>query len=154
MDNNLIEIFSPIDAIYLSESFCEMMNSQSCDCDSLVIKCRNEFILLNYINRGDNGYIEWESLFPFDANAYPYEVKITDKIFKFDRVSYSEEGFVEGVRFSADGVFLFIFGSKHNLILTISKYDLFEDVKMDFPETEAVLQIISRKENTYDCSVC
>lgn len=145
MDNNLIENFSPIDAIYLSKSFCEMMNSQSCDCDSIVIKSSDKFILLNYFSRDDDGYIEWENLFSFDADAYPYEVNLSNNVFKFDRVSYSEEGFVEGVRFTANDVFLFIFGYKHNLILTMSKYDLFEDIKMEFPETEAILKISSQK---------
>jgi hypothetical protein len=145
MDNNLIENFSPIDAIYLSKSFCEMMTSQSCDCDSIVIKSGDKYILLNYFNRDDDGYIEWDNLPSFDTDTYPYEINLSNNVFKFDRVSYSENGFVEGVRFTADDVFLFIFGSEHNLILTMSKYDLFEDIKMDLPKTEAVLQIISRK---------
>ncbi len=145
MDNNLIESFSPIQAIYISKSFFEMMNPQSCDCDSLVIRSGDKFILLNYCSHDDNGYIEWENLSSFDANAYPYEVDLGDNVFRFDRVNYSNEGFVEGVRFTANDVFLFIFGSEHNLILTMSKYDLFEDIKMDFPETEAILKIISQK---------
>ncbi len=145
MDNDLIESFSPIQAIYISKSFCEMMNSQSCDCDSLVIRSGDKIILLNYYNHDDDGYIEWESISSFDANAYPYEVDLGDNAFRFDRVNYFKEGFVEGVRFTANDVFLFIFGSEHNLILTMSKYNLFEDIKMDFPETEAILKITSQK---------
>ena len=145
MDNKLIESFSPIQAVYLSKSFCEMMNSQSCDCDSLIIKSEDKFIILHYYNRDDDGYIEWESISSFDVNAYPYEVDLGNNVFRFDKVDYSKEGFVEGVRFTANNVFLFVFGSEHNLILTISKYDLFEDIKMDFPETEATLKIISHK---------
>ena len=76
MDNNLIENFSPIDAIYLSKSFCEIMNSQSCDCDSLIIKSEDKFIILHYYNRDDDGYIEWESISSFDVNTYPYEVDL------------------------------------------------------------------------------
>ena len=121
------------------------MTSQSCDCDSLVIRSGDKLILLNYYNHEDDGYIEWKSISSFDANSYPYEVELGDNVFGFDRVNYSKAGFVEGVRFSADGVFLFIFGSEHNLILTISKYDLFEDIKMELLNTEAALQIISRK---------
>ncbi len=145
MDNNLIESFSPIQAIYISKSFCEMMNSQSCDCDSIVIRSGDKFIVLNYRSYNDDGYIEWENLSSFDANAYPYEVDLGDNVFRFDRVSYSDEGFIEGIRFTANDVFLFIFGSEHNLILTMSKYDLFEDIKMAFPETEAILKITSQK---------
>jgi len=34
-------IIPKIDAIYISDSLFEMMNGQSCDCDSLIIKCGN-----------------------------------------------------------------------------------------------------------------
>lgn len=145
MNNKLIESFSPIQAIYLSESFCEMINSQSCDCDSIVIRSGDKFIILNYRTFNNEGYIERKPLLYFNANTYPYEVDLSDNVFKFDKISYSDEGFIEGIRFTATNVFLFILGSEHNLILTMSKYDLFEDIGMDFPETEAILKIRSHK---------
>ena len=80
MDKNLIEKFSPIDAIYLSKSFCEMMTSQSCDCDSIVIKSGDKYILLNYFNRDDDGYIEWDNLPSFDTDTYQIRLGLHEQI--------------------------------------------------------------------------
>ena len=145
MDNNSIQIFSRADAVYLSASFCEMVNSQSCDCDSIVIRSGDNFVVLNYKNINNDGCIDWKSLPSFDKNEYPYEVNLSDNVFIFDKFSYTDKGLIDGIRFSANDAFLFIFGSEHNLILTISRLDLFEEIKTDFPEAEASLKIISHE---------
>jgi hypothetical protein len=53
---------------------------------------------------------------------------------------------IEGIRFVADGVFLFIFALENNLVMTMSKYDIFEELEMDFPEQEAVLVVRKRSD--------
>lgn len=43
MKDNFNAMIPQIDAIYISGSFFEMMNGQSCDCDKLIIKCGNRY---------------------------------------------------------------------------------------------------------------
>ena len=52
---------------------------------------------------------------------------------------------IDGIRFCADGVFLFVFALGHNLVLTKSKYDLIAEIEMVLPETEAELKIRKTK---------
>lgn len=142
MEKDAGNVFSTIQAVYISKSFFERVTSQSCDCDSMIIQTEGEYVLVNYVNHNGDGYIEWAETPYFETQDYPYEVDLQSKTFSFDRVSCSEDGWIDGMRFSADDVYLFIFGSEHNLIVTMSKYDLFEDVPTaDLPENEAVLHI-------------
>lgn len=143
-NKQLSSMISSIDAIYISNSFFEMMNEQSCDCDEIVIKCGDKCILLTSEAVGENGRIVFNEAASFDETRYPYEIKLEGVQFVFDKSRYLENGMIEGVRFVADGVFLFIFASEHNLILTMSKYDLFDETEMDFSEKEAMLTIVKR----------
>ena len=142
MEKDAGNVFSTIQAVYISKSFFERMTSQSCDCDSVIIQTEGKYILVNYVNHNGDGYIEWEETEHFEAQDFPYEVDLQSKIFSFDCISYSENGWIDGIRFSAADIYLFVFGSEHNLIVTMSKCDLFEDViTTDLPKTEAVLLI-------------
>ncbi|MBE6623876.1 MAG: hypothetical protein E7621_06825 [Ruminococcaceae bacterium] len=55
--------------------------------------------------------------------------------------TYEHCGLVEAIRYKCDDVFLFIFADEYNFIITMSKYDLFEETKTDILEAEATLEI-------------
>ena len=55
--------------------------------------------------------------------------------------SYLENGMIDGIRFAAEDVFLLVFALENNLVITMSKLDLLEDIEMDYPEQEAKLII-------------
>ena len=129
MDKALLEQLSPIQAIYISKSFCELMNTQSCDCDSIIVKSNNHFLHITYHPCDEDGYIVWKPLTCFNAEEYPYEVHLEDNLFIFDRINYTDNNLVEGICFSANDIYLFMFGSDDCLILTMSKLDLFGDKK-------------------------
>ena len=86
-------------------------------------------------------YIEINTIANYAQSQFLYEVDISKENFKFEKFCFLENGLIDGIRFCADGVFLFIFALEHNLVLTKSKYDLFEEIEMILPETEAVLKI-------------
>ena len=136
-----VELLFNIDSIYISEKFFEMVTEQSCDCDQIVIKNGEKSILLTSHTSGEDGYIEIDTVADYEQSRFPYEVDISKENFKFDKFCFLENGLIEGIRFCADGVFLFVFASEHNLVLTKSRYDLFEEIEMLLPETEAELKI-------------
>lgn len=143
---NATELLSNIDSIYISEKFFEMINEQSCDCDEIVIKNGDKYILLTSHPLGEDEYIEISMVDNFEQSHFPYEVDITKENFKFDKFCFLENRLIEGIRFCAEGVFLFVFALEHNLVLTKSKYDLFEETEMGFPETEEELKILKVKQ--------
>ena len=54
-----------------------------------------------------------------------------------------ENGMIDGIRFTGDEAFMFVFALENNLVLTMSKLDLFGEIEMDYPEKEAKLIIKS-----------
>lgn len=142
---NATELLSNVDSIYISEKFFEMVNEQSCDCDEIIIKNDDKYILLTSHTLREDGYIEIDTVANYAQSQFPYEVDISKENFKFDKFCFLENGLIDGIRFCADGVFLFIFALEHNLVLTKSKYDLFEKIEMVLPETEAALKIRKTK---------
>lgn len=139
------ELFSDIDSIYISEKFFEMVSGQSCDCDEIVIKNGDKYILLTSDPLGEGGHIEINAVVNYEQSRFPYEVDISKEDFKFDKFCFLENGLIDGIRFCADGVFLFVFATEHNLVLTKSKYDLFEEIEMNLLENEAELKIRKAK---------
>ena len=109
--------------------------------NEIVIKNGDKYILLTSHTSGEDGYIEINTIANYAQSQFLYEVDISKESFKFDKFCFLENGLIDGIRFCADGVFLFIFALEHNLVLTKSKYDLFEEIEMILPETEAVLKI-------------
>jgi len=105
------------------------------------IKNGEKNILLTSHASGEDGYIEIDTVANYEQSRFPYEVDISKESFKFDKLCFLENGLIEGIRFCADGVFLFVFAAVHNLVLTKSRYDLFEEIEMLLPETEAELKI-------------
>ena len=131
--------------IRLSASFCEKVNDQSCDCDSIILSGDQGTAYLTYRSLGENGCIEINPVTPYNELDYPCFVNLEHREFLFDEICYHDNGSVEGIRFRSDDTFLFIFGSEYNLILTISQYDLFETIDMELPKNEASLFLFCRE---------
>ena len=136
-------MLSKIDAIYISNDVF-IVSNQSFDCDKLIIKSGDRHIQLRSEALGEGGRIIFDEVSPFDGTQYPFEVKPRERAFTFDKFCRLENGMIDGIRFAADGVFLFVFALAHNLVLTISKYDLFEEKEMDFADEEASLWVVKR----------
>ena len=139
---DIINLLGVIDKIYISDSFFAMMNEQSCDCDEVIIKSGKIYVKLTGQAVGEDGKIVFEKSTLFEKDKYPYEVDLNGKGFKFDKLSYLENGMIDGIRFATDEIFLFVFAMEHSLVLTMSKLDLFEKIETDYPEQEATLTII------------
>lgn len=127
--------------VRLSASFCEQVNDQSCDCDSIILSGEHGAVYLTYHTFGEDGYIETQPANICNTLDYPFWVNLENREFQFDEMCLHGDGSIEGIRFRADDTFLFVFGSEYNLILTMSKYDLFKTIDVRFPEKEASLYI-------------
>ena len=139
---NIITLLGVIDKIYISDSFFDMVNEQSCDCDEVIIQSGDDCIKLTCQAVGEDGEIVLKKCMSFEKNEYSYEVDLKGQSFRFDKFSYLENGMIDGIRFSTEEVFLFVFALENHLVITMSKLDLFGDIEMDYPEHEAVLRII------------
>ena len=138
----LIRSLGILREVRLSASFCEQINDQSCDCDSIILSGDHETIYLTYHAAGEDGYIEIKPANTCNLLNHPLFVDLENKAFCFDEMCCHDDGSISGIRFRADDTFLFVFGSEYNLILTMSKYDLFESIDMNFFEKEATLRIL------------
>ena len=137
-------LLSEAEAIYISDSFLDIVNEQSCDCDKLVIQCGDKYTLLSYESVADDGHIIFEEITALPKVGYSYEVQLADKPFVLDQFHHLENGMIDGIRYENRNTFLFVFALEHNLVLTMSKYDLFEEIEMDLPTKEERL-IISKR---------
>ena len=100
------------------------------------------YVFFTHHPAGEDGYIEINSADHIDGTQYPYRVLLETERFRFDKAITHQDGTVDGIRFRADDRFLFIFADEYHLVLTISKYDLFEETETEIPEEEAVLKIV------------
>ena len=137
---NYIQNVGKIDSVYISESFFEMMNEQSCDCDEVVLGCNGKHFALTNHTLADIYSIDIRSI-EFDKEHYPFQVDLSKGVLRFDKTLANDNGTIEGIRFKIDDDFLFVFALEHNLVLTKSKYDLFEEIEMEIQNEEAVLKI-------------
>ena len=137
---NYIQNVGEIDSVYISESFFQMMNEQSCDCDEIVLGCKGKYFALTNHASADIYYIDIRSI-EFDKEHYPFQVDLPKGVLRFDKTLANDNGTIEGIRFKTDEDFLFVFSLEHNLVLTKSKYDLFEEIEMEIQNEEAVLNI-------------
>ena len=145
-NKDIKSLLEKIDRVHISNTFFAMMNDQSCDCEEIIIKSNDNYVRIRSEAIGEDGHIVFDQCLSIKENDYPYEVCLEGSIFRFDKFSHLENGMIEGIRFVADGVFLFIFALKNNLVVTMSKYDLFEEIEMDFPEQEAEIVIRKRSD--------
>ena len=137
---NYIQNIGEIDSVYISESFFEVMNEQSCDCDEIVLRCNGKHFALTNHASADIYSIDIRPI-EFDKERYPFQVDLPKGVLRFDKTLANDNGTIEGIRFKTDDDFLFVFSLEHNLVLTKSKYDVFEEIEMDVQSEEAVLKI-------------
>ena len=130
-----------IKCLYIEQEDFWQVNSQSCDCLKVIVDTGEKLISFEHNEYMEDGCIEFDEVSSFNKEAYKYQVDLSDYTFKLDKIKYYEDGFVEAIRYKCEEVFFFIFASEDNLIITMSKYDLFEEIQTDFPEIEATLEI-------------
>ena len=116
-----------IKELYIYEDGFWHINEQSCDCIKAIIDTGEKLISVQHNEYMEDGCIEFDEVFSFNKEAYKYKVNLTGYTFKLDGINYYENGFVRAIKYKCDDVFLFIIASEDNLIMTISKYDLFEE---------------------------
>ena len=126
--------------VYISNFDFAPMTSQSCDCSALVIDLGYKLILVEHDKYKDLGCIRYKEIAGFDKSIFSICVVLNEDLFSFDKVLYHDNGVIDAIRYRSKDTFMFIFASEYELILTKSKYDLFEDGKMEFPEKEAILE--------------
>lgn len=127
--------------LYISQEDFWRVNNQSCNCLEVIIDTGEKLISVDHNEYMDYGCIEFDELSSFNRETYKYQLNLSKNTFKLDEIKYYENGFVEAIRYKCDDVFLFLFASEDNLIITISKYDLLGEIQMEFPEIEAILEI-------------
>lgn len=127
--------------LFIAQEGFWQVNSQSCDCLELIVDTGEKLISVEHNEYMEDGCIEFDEISSFNKEAYKYQVNLSNGTFKLDKIKYYENDFVEAIRYKCEDAFLFVFASEDNLIITMSKYDLFEEIQMDFPEIEATLEI-------------
>ena len=128
--------------IYISNYDFWPITFQSCDCFALIIDYGDKLEMYQHREHVDDGAIEVEIIDSFDAALFSVQVNLENEQFVLDKKLFKDDGALDAVRFKFEDVFLFVFASEYGLILTKSKYDIFEDQPMPFPEKEAVLSFI------------
>ena len=139
---NDIQTIEKIDALYISDGFFQRINRQSCDCDEIVIKCSEQYFALTNRSSEENPSVDVRPIGIFEKERYPIQVDLQNRVFGFDRVLLNGQGAIDGIRFKSDDVFLFVFSLAYNLVLTMSKYDLFEELETEIQAEEAFLRVI------------
>ena len=141
------ELLSNIDSLYMSDKFFELISQSSCDCDEIVIRNGDDCILLTSHPLGEDGYLKFDLLSNYDEDRFIYEVDMGSEHYRFDKFCFLDNELIEGIRFRSGNIFLFVFALEHNLVLTKSKYDIFEELETDLPDIEETLRIIRNKNN-------
>ena len=141
------ELLSNIDSLYMSDKFFELISQSSCDCDEIVIRNGDDCILLTSHPLGEDGYLKFDLLSNYDQDRFIYEVDMGSEHYRFDKFCFLDNELIEGIRFRSGDIFLFVFALEHNLVLTKSKYDIFEELETDLPDIEETLRIIRNKNN-------
>jgi hypothetical protein len=132
-----------IDEIYISNKLCDLVTHQSCDCKEILIKTGDLFYLVSHQFKDDDGYIKIKCVDGFDPENFTHVVKLAEEDFYFDKIQNGDTGYIAGIRFRSENLFLFIFSLEYNLVLTQTTYDLFNEIQMDIPQEndEPLLQI-------------
>ena len=135
-----------IDELYISDKGFDMVTAQSCDCEKILLKSGESSYLISHRSKDGDGYIEIKSIDDFDLKDFTYKVHLGDAAYKFDKIQVLDNGHIDGIRFRSENVFIFIFALEYNLVLTLSTYDLFDEIDTDLPseEDEPLLQIRKR----------
>ena len=136
--------------ILISKNDLWRINEQSCDCQSVLIRTAHERIRVTY---QANSSCESEALVftmasEQDEADFAYRVELDGEPAYLEKIAFTEEGSIEGLKFRMENGFLFLFASTHNLIVTRSIFDLIDDTDSDFPAKEATLKLVKRTTRT------
>jgi len=74
------------------------------------------------------GCIEFDKISGYNKEIHKYKVDLSQEAFKLDKIKYYENGFVEAIKYKCGDMFLFIVALKNSLRITMSKYNLFEEI--------------------------
>ena len=132
-----------IDELYVSDKGFDMVTAQSCDCEKILIKSGELSYLISHRSEDGEGYIEIKSTDIINLKDFTYKVHLGDATYKFDKIQTLDNGYVDGIRFRSEKLFLFVFSLEDNLVLTQTTYDLFDESDTDLTsqEDEPLLQI-------------
>jgi len=130
-----------IEEVYINDDEPWRANKQSCDCDIIVLKTKNALLSLESYN----DFLEIAKLIDSGEYPYRYKVDLEGKVFKLDKMRKIKEDRVQAIRYRCGDTFLFMFAMDDIVILTMSKYDLFEEIEMDYPDEEVVLKIVDNQ---------
>ena len=132
--NDLQQIFSREiqDVLFLNNDSFWKVNSQSCDCDSALIKMKDCDALI-YLECED-GVLVLKEVQSFDLDTF--NLKHTppeDTHISFVSAQFNEKG-IEGLKFKYGDRYIFFFAEEDWLIITISRCDIFEEDDTPIPD--------------------
>ncbi len=133
--------------MYISSCDYWHITSQSCDCQKIIVDTGDRLILFKHTKFEDTGCITFDEISDFDKEEFIYKVDFDDETFKFNGVEHLDNGFIDGIEFVNDA-FLYIFSSEYNLILSKSKYSMFDDSTDCFEDEGKITLDISKIEHT------
>ena len=134
--------FKNIKEIYISTEEFWQVNDQSCDFLDLVFDTGEAMLSVEFFKANEDCWIEVAEITELDKEEYKYKIDMSGQVFTLEDVRYLYDGIIDAIKLRCNDVFLFIFTDEYNLILTKSKYDLFEDTGEFFDE-EAKLVIVN-----------
>ncbi len=115
----------------------EQFNQQSCDCGEVLIVMKDRILTAEHENFGEGGEIGFDELMGFSEEIYNLRIiPAQGQKFEFVKVRYAEDGSVDGVKYRFGDRYVFIFASEHDLIVTKSVIDLFEEEDTPIPVSD------------------
>ena len=134
--SELKDIFyeSEIKNIYISNYDYWHITTQSCDCQKIIVDTGDKFVLFEHQKFEDNGCIIFDLVEDFDKNEFIYKVDFGKEQYTYNEARCFDNGFVDGIKFVCNDVYLFIFASEYNLIFTKTRDDLFDDESVLFED--------------------
>lgn len=145
MTNSELKInLKNIKDIYISSEGFWHITCQSCDCQKIIVDTGEKLFLFKYQKFEDAGCITFDEISDFDKKEFIYKVDLENEKYKYSEISYFDNGFVNAVKFVGENVYLFIFSSEYNLILTKSKDDMFDETYEVFEDEMEIILGISK----------
>jgi len=119
-----------VEEVRISDSFLWLVNEQSCDCFAVILKINNRMIYVKHIDRQNSNdmTMAFYTISGYDPELFRHVVKSkVGETIIFQKLLYSDDGGVDGLKFRCDKRYFFIFASENNLIITKSIVDLAEE---------------------------
>jgi len=114
--------------LYVSVDELLEANNQGCECYGAIIDTGENLIYIEQNEYMQGGCIEFDKISGYNKEIHKYKVDLSQEAFKLDKIKYYENGFVEAIKYKCGDMFLFIVALKNSLRITMSKYNLFEEI--------------------------